>query len=1118
MKSSLSAILLLTAALPVLAADDHIQYTPMNRPGHASSHVLYDDNQVKELGRALKQAAIPSGNGINYHGGPVMTNTVTIYYIWYGNWNGNTGVSTLESFAKNLGGSPYYNINTTYTDGGGTPVKNTLIFGGSTVDNYSLGKSLSDAQIWQAVSNAITSGKFPSDPNAVYFLLTSADVDATSGFCKVYCGWHTYNTLNNVPIKYSFVGDGGRCASGCTAQSTKSPNNNVGADGMASVIAHELSETVSDPQLNAWWDNASGGENGDKCAWTFGVTSSATNGSRYNLTLGGNSYLIQQMWLNSGGGGCVMQFVPPVISGITPASGGAGSSVNVTLTGSSFVSGANTAISGVGVTTSNLVVVNPTTITATLNIAANADLGVHNVSIAQGLAVSSPISFTVNANRFSLTKVDPATGAAGATVPVTLTGTNFVSGASVGVSGTGITVSNVKFVSATQITASLAIASAMPPGPYNLTVTQAGAASAPVPFTVTSTAMTLTGITPSSIGAGGSAKVTLLGTNFRSGATVNISGSGVTVSGITVVSPTQITAIFAVAATAAVGPRNVTASFGTNTSQAVTFTANPAPNFTSMSPASGGTGSTTKLTLTGTNFTAGTNVSITGTGVTVSGVTVISPTQLTANLAIDKAAPTGPRSVSLSYGTASSTGATFTVVAAPTLALLTPSSAASGTTSKVTLTGTNFGRGSTIAVDGPGVTVNTPTVVSATQMTANFVVDATAASGARNITVTSGGLTTAPAIFTVTSTSGPTLTAISPANGSNNTMITVTLTGTRFTAGSTVSVSGSGVTALSPKVVSPTQMTALFLINAAAAAGPRNVTVTSGTTTTSAVTFTAGSVANSPTLSKLDKASGAAGSTMTITATGTNFTSGSALVFSGAGITVSNQQLVSPTQITASLAIASTAAAGVRIVTLSNANSSAGTEVTFTVTTGTTSAPTITGLSPAAGVLGTALVTTITGTSFTRDSVIVVADKNIPVLQSSYISPTQMGAVLGLGGTVGVHTMVIASGSSATALTSAPARFSITMPPVASTSGVTPAAGAPGKTLSVTISGVNFTPDMVVNISGSGVTVGNITSAGPTYVTVPLDIATSATLGARTLTVTTPAGVSNTQTFTVNAN
>ena len=78
---------------------------------------------------------------------------------------------------------------------------------------------------------------------------------------------------------------------------TTGPNGNAGADGMASIIAHELEETVSDPQLNAWYDGT-GAENADKCAWTFGTQSTAANGAKYNMTLGSRPFLIQQNWVN----------------------------------------------------------------------------------------------------------------------------------------------------------------------------------------------------------------------------------------------------------------------------------------------------------------------------------------------------------------------------------------------------------------------------------------------------------------------------------------------------------------------------------------------------------------------------------------------------------------------------------------------------------------------------------------------------------------------------------------------------------------------------------------------------------------------------------------------------
>ena len=47
---------------------------------------------------------------------------------------------------------------------------------------------------------------------------------------------------------------------------------------MASIIAHELEEAATDPDLNAWYDSR-GDENADKCAWTFGTTYTAANGA-----------------------------------------------------------------------------------------------------------------------------------------------------------------------------------------------------------------------------------------------------------------------------------------------------------------------------------------------------------------------------------------------------------------------------------------------------------------------------------------------------------------------------------------------------------------------------------------------------------------------------------------------------------------------------------------------------------------------------------------------------------------------------------------------------------------------------------------------------------------------
>jgi len=125
-------------------------------------------------------------SGISYHGGPVMLGTVNVYYIWYGNWSGNNAPTILSNLAENIGGYPYFNINSGYYQSSTTKlyVANSVAYGGSTTDNYSCGKSLSDSAIRGVVSDAITSARLPNDTNGVYFVMTSADVTATSGLAR----------------------------------------------------------------------------------------------------------------------------------------------------------------------------------------------------------------------------------------------------------------------------------------------------------------------------------------------------------------------------------------------------------------------------------------------------------------------------------------------------------------------------------------------------------------------------------------------------------------------------------------------------------------------------------------------------------------------------------------------------------------------------------------------------------------------------------------------------------------------------------------------------------------------------------------------------------------------
>jgi hypothetical protein len=276
------------------------QGQPPVEAGGGAPEVIKHKTNPRDTGTGFLTAGGTAGlSAISYHGGPLIP-TPTAYLIWYGNWNQTNGTDNasgqqiVRDFLTNVGGSPYYMVNTTYSAGGNT-ISGGVNYGGDTnTTGYPQGTRLSDASILTIVNNAITSGRLPYNANGVYFVLTSSDVTERSGFCTQYCGWHTAGTPSAGHVRYSFVGNAARCLNSCAAQ-TVGPNGNAGVDAMLSVVAHELEEANTDPDPSSGWVDASGAENADKCAWTFGSRQlTAANGAIYNMTLGSRNYLIQR--------------------------------------------------------------------------------------------------------------------------------------------------------------------------------------------------------------------------------------------------------------------------------------------------------------------------------------------------------------------------------------------------------------------------------------------------------------------------------------------------------------------------------------------------------------------------------------------------------------------------------------------------------------------------------------------------------------------------------------------------------------------------------------------------------------------------------------------------------
>lgn len=304
MKSKIMKSLIAATASVALVASLGTVAQAAGDTASPSTGIVLNKKVVPIRGQAGKPIKGGTNTGITYHGGPVMTAGVNVYPIWYGTWT-DSAKAIINNYLSGVGNTARHNINTTYYNGSKVKVSRVVTLKAGINDTvYSKGKALSDAQIQALVTEALTAGTLPKDANGLYFVLTSGDVTATSGFLTQYCGWHTYTTVSNTAIKYSFVGDPSASVGNCAGQTAASPNNNIAVDAMISVIQHELEETATDPQLNAWYDSR-GYENSDKCAWQFGTTSTAGNGSKYNVTVGSMNYLVQMNWVNAGSGGCL---------------------------------------------------------------------------------------------------------------------------------------------------------------------------------------------------------------------------------------------------------------------------------------------------------------------------------------------------------------------------------------------------------------------------------------------------------------------------------------------------------------------------------------------------------------------------------------------------------------------------------------------------------------------------------------------------------------------------------------------------------------------------------------------------------------------------------------------
>ncbi len=188
-----------------------------------------------------------------------------------------------------------------------------------------------------------------------------------------------------------------------------------------------------------------------------------------------------------------VQNPPPTFTSLAPGSGGAGSTVPITIRGTGFIPGVTVVLfSDARVRAFTPIIDSFTQLRVTVQIDSSTTVGYKNVTIANiqpggGTVVVQNGFYVGNNPTPTLTSINPPSGVLGRSISVGLVGSNFVSGASTTEFGQGITVNTLVVDSATHITAGITIAASAQTGDRLITVVNAppgGGTSQGVTFSV----------------------------------------------------------------------------------------------------------------------------------------------------------------------------------------------------------------------------------------------------------------------------------------------------------------------------------------------------------------------------------------------------------------------------------------------------------------------------------------------------------------------------------------------------------------------------------------------------------------------------------------------------------
>ena len=290
-----------------------------------------------------------SGPALAFHGGPVMTKAYAYAIFWVPSKLQNGGSTSMSKWYQTVQNGFLYaypghgidNNNTQYYSqtqipqpfplppltltsyianaGGlaGTYVDTSPYPASGCVDPATPGNCITDAQIQAEIQKVMTSQKWTGGLNNIFLLFTSSGEGSENPYGDLayvqMCAYHSYFFSGKAPIIYADIPYGN--TSVCQAPGTPSPNRDPVADTALTAVSHELTEAITDPELNAWYTSW-GSEIGDLCAYNYGTNtwdSDQANQSwptielsQFGVVIGGGIQFFElQEEYDNHAGGCV---------------------------------------------------------------------------------------------------------------------------------------------------------------------------------------------------------------------------------------------------------------------------------------------------------------------------------------------------------------------------------------------------------------------------------------------------------------------------------------------------------------------------------------------------------------------------------------------------------------------------------------------------------------------------------------------------------------------------------------------------------------------------------------------------------------------------------------------